>query len=283
MLDILQQHLAENATPELRAAIDQAHQVFERIGLENYEPGYQEILMIDGSEVAGTKDTLVAITELTQALLRKILADHTITVVEDTPLEMLIDLVTALLDLQAFSDLATLHATASLDGLPNEVFCELLALVSAHTVPELMAYVDEVSYFLIKRVKELAEREPTPEQAAEQAERVARHRAVYQRARAAEALPKQLTVTDAVLSGMSMGLPFFSYIQRFGWELQRWDVKRSGAELLAMALISRDGIDNPRAMIQQHIEQYVPGLDRVTQIDVDIADRLMKINHHEQA
>lgn len=281
MLDILQQHLAENATPQLLASVEQAHQLFERMGLENYEPGFQEILMIQGSEVAGTKDSVTDIVELTDALLRQILRDHGITLTAETPLQVLTDVGNALLDLQNFCDLETLRATASLDGTTIEVFCELCHLVTQYTVPELMVYFEEVNWFLPRKIRELADRELTPEQAAQQGERIQRHRQLIQQASQAGVFDGQVDVFNAVRGGMSMGLPFAVYMKSFGAQLAQWPVERSGQELLAMALISRDGCDNPRAMVAEHIEHYIPGLDRVTAIDVDIATRLMKINHEQ--
>lgn len=281
MLDILRQHLAENSTSELTAQLEQAFQTFERIGLENYEPGYEEILMTTDNDAVGTKDTLGAVVELTAALLRQILRAHSVTLIEHVPLTMLTDVVNALLDLQNFSDLPTLQATASLDGLPNEVFAELCALVTAHPVAELMVYLEEVDWHLPRRLRDLASRELTPEQAGEYGQHVAKHRELLLGAIQADALPTQLDFTEAVRQGMPLGLPFATYMQRFGWQLAQWDVERSGQELLAMALASRDGYSNPRGMIAEHIEKFIPGLDRVTAIDVDVTNRLMKINHEQ--
>lgn len=283
MLDILQQHLAENATPELLAVMQDAHTAFERLGMENYESGFEELLMIEGSEVAGTKSAVDSALELTQALLRQVLAAHAVVLSEDTPLRVQVDVINALLDLQSYSDLAALQATASLDGLPAEVFAELVALVSTYTPHELLVYVEDVSWFLIKRLRELCSRTLTSEEVAEQNERLERFRAKILLAQACQVLAPDLAVTRAVQDGLALGLPFTTYLQQFGWQLAQWDVARSGQELLAMALMSRDGIDNPRAVVSEHIEKYIPGLDRVTQIDVDIASRLLTLNHHEQA
>lgn len=278
MLDILSQHLAQTSTPEFFASIASAFQTFERVGLENYENGFEELLMTDDLDVVQGASTTEAVLELTCELLRRVLGDHGVVATPEATCTQLNDLVNALLDLQTYSDFETITATASLDGEPNEVFAELVALVTPHQPQEVMVWLQDVSYFLLKRIRELAKRDPSPAEAAEQAERVAMHRGLLEKAVACAALSNQLDVTNAVRQGLSLGLPFFVYIQRFGYQLQFYSADRAGQELLAMAYASRDGWANPSGMVHEHVERYVSNMDTLTAIDVDVTNRLLKIN-----
>lgn len=277
MLDVLQQHLAETATPEVLACVEQAHQLFERIGLENYEQSFEELLMIDGSELAGERDTVTAICALTCSYLRQILLEHAVVCADHASMQFLVDLVGGLLDLQDYSDTGTLQAVCQLEGLPVELFGELMSLVTPHTAHEVMVYTEEVDRGLITRVQELANRVLTVDEQQENNLRTERHRLKLLALEAALGTVK-LDFTQAVRQGLLLGLPFATYLQQFGAKLQNYTGVQAGQELLAMALASRDGVDNPRGVIEDQIEHYVSSMDSTTQALVAVGDLLLKIN-----
>lgn len=279
MLDILSQHLAQTSTPEFYASIQAAFKTFERLQLENYETGYEELLMTDDDDtVKGTAETNDSILGLTIGLLQRVLSDHGVQLTAEATVSQANDTVNAVLDLQTYSDLGTLQATAGLDGEPNEVFAELMALVTPYQPQEVMVWLEDVNYFLLKRIRELAQREPTPEDTADQNERVAMHRQKLTKAIEVQALDRKLDVLDAIREGLALGLPFLIYLQRFGYQLQFYSAARAAQELLAMALAARDAHANPTGMVHEHIERYINNMDTLTSIDVEITNRLLKIN-----
>lgn len=280
MLDILQQHMAATATPELQHALAAAHATFERIGLEDYEQSFEDILMSAEDVFNGNEPVVQQVMQLTGAYQRQILRDHGVLVHDDVTVAQMNTLINGLLDIQSYSDLATLQATATLDGPAVEVFCEVMALVTEHDSPEItMTWVDEVDFALIQRLRELSARELTSD---EQADDQARQREYTERLRRLLALPGMEPALDtvrAIRDGMKMGMPFAAYLQRLGFQLQFYTPQRCAQELYAMGVISRDASGNPRAAIHEHIEKFITSTEQITKIDVAVGELLVKMGH----
>lgn len=277
MLDILRDHLSQAATPELLAVIEAAHDVFERIGLEDYEQGFEELLMTGEDEVASDVDPVMAISALTDEILRKILREHGVMASEEANTVFLTTLVTAILDLQDWEDLDTIERICTLDGPPEEIFGELVALVSQENVDEVMTMLVTVDQFLITRMKELTVR---PDPVSDYAERTEQARGYILKLQALFRLvgTNKLKTARLLTEGFTVGLPFMVYADVLGREFETLTVDKAAAELLAMALISSDGSENPRSVITQNIEHLISNIDQVTRVDVAIGDLLLRLS-----
>lgn len=282
MLDILRQHLAQSSTAEMLAMVEAAHHTFERIELQNYEQGFEELLLIDEAEVSGGADLNVSILELTCELLRQILREHGVVCTPEAPCQVLTDLVNALLDLPSYSDTATLQATARFDGEASEAFAEVVALLTEYAPEDLMVHLESVDFYLIKRIREISQRELSEEELERQSQRSRQYAQKLARGVRSTVLSEQLETLAAIRQGLPLGMPFSVYIQRFGHQLQQWTSERSAQELLAMAFASRDGLNNPRGVVEECLPKYVPISDRVVDIEVHLGDKLLRLEQYRE-
>lgn len=280
MLDILRDFIHTTATPELATSLQNAHGLFERIGLENYEPGFEEALMLNDN--SDPVDTLTAVVELTNDLQRQILTRHDVGLIEhEVPTSMLSVFIQGLLDIQNYSDSHQLLQTTLLDLPEEEIFAEVMALVSQHSADELLPYVESVGTFLITRLRELGQ-QPTL---------LSAHTDDESKLVLIEKLQKfctfindfALETTDLLAAGMDVGYDFIVYAREIGREMETWPAAKAAKELIAMALISEDGNANPRAIIQSQIEHFIASVDQITRIDMEISKLLLEWNHHDQA
>lgn len=271
MLNILASYLAEAATSELRGTIEHSFELFARIDLPAYEERYEEILALDDQVEAGA--TVQAIVDQTLANQRGILQEHGIVLVEHATLAFCNDMVEAILQLGDYDDAAVLIQTANLSGTSEEVLAELLALTSTHAADEILLHLETVSEALITGVKRLAQTfdsEPIAVVANDSMDSVARL------VRWCNYIgTRQLAVAEAINQGMAVGLPFLTYANLLGRELEAMSVDKACHELIGMALASRDGCANPHATIKEHLEQFISSPDMTTKIDVRLTDLLL--------
>jgi hypothetical protein len=272
VLDVLQTYLNDACTPELRSAVEAAHAVFERINLQNYDDGFEEILMTDDSTDQG--ESTQHIVDLTNKLLRKILAEHTVVLAYEASMEVLVKAVEGILDLQDYEDRNAIVGITNLDLNPQEKFAELMALVTSMSVEEWLLEVEEVGPTLITRVREMAE--PTydevPDAEAQQA--LAMYAERFIKFMNFLSNPK-LTIGEMLMSGLPPGYPFEVYVNMLGRGLDEMTPERAAQELLAMAFVSSDGTNSPRQVIHDHLEHLVADVNKITKIDIKLNEYLL--------
>ena len=272
MLDILNDYLNGAVTSELKIAIEDAHAVFERIELPNYENGFEELLMTDDTVSLG--DTPIHITNLTIAFLRQILFQHGITTVEGTDIVTLTKLARAMLDIQDYDNPTEITRTASTYGSPEEILAEIIALVTEHNADEILIHLETVSQMTITRIIEVMGQHSEDEESDEDI--TLRRQRVELFVRLQNYLMKPIIHTSLMLSeGLDVGLPFLIYADRIGRDFESMPVETVSHELVAMALISADGMTNPAAIIKQNIERFISSLDKVTKVDIAVSDLLI--------
>jgi len=270
MLHNLQTYLRTTATPELTAAVEEAHELFDELGMENYEPGYEELLMMHGT--VDPDQTLMSITELTNQLQRRILQEHDIELIEsEIATSTYNSLIRGLLQLQDYEDFATLTTITMLDNSNEEILAEALSLVTEKTPDEWMEYIDSVGMFLIARLRELAYKEkPLDFDALERAEqhlsRLQKFQDLIGNA--------ELTLSKRLKDGLSVGYPFTTYTNP---ELDALPAEQAAQELVAMALVSKEGLNNPRGIIRSHLEEQISSIDKITKIDIEVNKLLLAL------
>lgn len=270
---VLATYLNEAATPEMRDAIVAAHSSLERMSLPNYEEGFDELLMIDEETDEG--GTLESIVNLTKSLQHDILKQHAVVLNQDATLDMLTLFINGILDITNYEDMKAVFDTATLDGLPEEVFAELMALVTGKTVDELMFEMISVDRSLLNRIKEMATPQEMPE--LDDADLVEKQKRIDIFVRfVGLAGTKELDVVKMITTdGASIGMPFAVYAGVLGRNLEAMSPTKAARELLGMALISSDGLQNPRSIIQENIDHYISNIDNITKIDVEIDNLLL--------
>ena len=266
MLDVLNDYLKETTTPELREMVESAHASFERIGLEHFNDGFEQILMLDGDTDHG--GTVTSVVDLTDQLLRQLLLEHEVVVGPDTSIDIMTAMVNGLLDLQDYEIKEDILRIADMASNPVEKFVELLTLVTPYAVEELLLDVESVGASLITRLREMYDR-GTEEINEEEQTRLQQYIDRFTAFQRYLHSPK-LHIVEMLKDGMQPGYPFITYAALIGRELESMQPERAAQELLSIALVSSDGHDNPRAIIQNNIDHFIADLNKVTKIDVKI-------------
>jgi hypothetical protein len=276
MLDILHDYLNDAVAPEAVQVITSAHDTFEQIGLENYESAFEEILMLDSQVDVG--ETVNAVVSLTQQLQQKILLEHGVVLTNDATIAVGNAFISGLLQIQEYDDLVQLQQVLSSDGSPEEILAMVLDLVSERDADDLMTHIETVSPFLLTKLKDYArtnEKLLDDDDPADKVVYVAAFNRFYAYIKASSLLTLNLLV-----NGVGPGFPFMVYAKALSTQLDSLTPKQAAQELVAMALLSSDGIDNPRAVIQANIEHLISDVDRITRIDVVVSELLLGLNQY---
>lgn len=272
MLDVLEMYLDTAVTPELKDTLVESHKTFERMGLPNYEPGFEELLMLDSNTDSG--GTVESIVDLTKSLLHQILLQHEVILNEDTTLTSLNNFTNAILDIAEYDNKTALHDTASLEGSAEEVFAEIVGLVVPVNTDQLLCDIHHIGPAIIQRIKEMAEPHLTPEIDPDEINAHQKYVELFQRFLKVAAT-EELSVVAMLKNGVSVGYPFSLYISILGRELEVMSHARAARELLGMALISSDGTDKPQQVIKANIDQCISSLDNITKVDIEIGKLIL--------
>lgn len=273
MLDILREYLSEAAPPAVKDAVEAAHQAFERVQLPAYEEGFEELLLTDDTnDTGGTVDSII---RLTQQLQSKILAEHGIVLHEDTSLEVGTILIEGLVDLPDYGDPDRVWQTASMDGSTEEVFAELMALVTPYPVEEVLVAVESVSTTLITRVKDVV---PSPEERAlSDADRATQRNYLHRLQGFCQLIDNsQLKIVALLQQGLDVGFPLATYADTIGRDLESLSPEAAAHELIAMAIVSSDCSNNIAAGVQQQLDHYIANLNLITRITIVVRDLVVK-------
>lgn len=269
MLDILRDYLTEAATPELREALEDAHAVFDRIDLPDYQRDFEAVLMMDGSNDQGM--TLTAVTELTRIFLVDLIRKHEIVPAQDASIPMLTTILTGILDIQDYDNHYDILNVIAMESNPQETLAELLALVTAKTVEDFISDLEDVNFVVINRIRDMALAKdippPSEEEQAEQRayiEKLQRFRGYL--------INAPLITVKMLESGLDTGFPFLTYVGLIGREFEEWPVDKIAHELMAMALISNDGTNNPTEIIQAHLENYIADMNKLTKVHIKLRE-----------
>ena len=272
MLDILSDYLNDAATHEMKTLIEAANDVFDKIGLRNYEDTYTAILMCDDSVAQG--DTVTSIINTTIGFQKRILLAHGVCFVPETGMAILTATIEGLLAIQNYDNSIQLIRTAELDGPEEEVFAELMSLVCEYSVDDILPLLETVRRSIITRIKEMA--------------LIAEAHAVI----SPESNNKYISnfkkfctlissqpprITELLTNGMDTGSLFEMYVSIIDRDFESMPEDLAAKELIAMAIISSDGENNPRAIIAKNIEQFISDIDVITRVTIIINDLLLRL------
>ncbi|BDD79877.1 hypothetical protein [Burkholderia phage FLC9] len=281
MLDILRDYLVEATTPENVDLIEKAHDAFDRIGLPDYTPGFEQLLMINDESDEG--DTLGGIMDLTRSLADNILQQHAIRVMEDASIAVRTEFIDALVDLQNASDhVPDILRIVGQEHSPEELFSELVALVGTNEAEHYLVDLEYVSQALIDKIKERAESMEFGTTEEDDQEREFREERIAKFNRFMHfLLDPELAIAGLVHKGIDAGYPFVLYTNLIGREFEGMDPVLAAQNLLGMAFYSGDGFGQPTQIIKQHLEDLVSDVDVITKIDIALNDNLVRFAAYE--
>lgn len=262
MLTLLSDYLDMAGTPEEKIQIEHAFAIFEKIELEDYEEGFKEIVMCEDMVDAG--DTLNGIVQLTKALQHQILHDHAVYLSEDCSVEMLTNVIAGILDLQQSEEFVHIKETASKDAPVNEVFCELMQLVTKYSVEELLPHMDRVSPMFFTKVKEMNVSDDLEDDVIAMERVKLLHRFRLYDIWLPDGAPAG--VRNMIKRGVDVGMPYTVYAGVVGSGFEQMEPDVIAEEMYGMAIISIDGNSSPGEIIKENMERYIANADTITAI-----------------
>ncbi len=273
MLDILRTHLSETATQELCLALENAHDGFDRIGLDTYEQGFEEILLMKDETDADS--TTAYIVDLTRKMQVDILQQHGIVFNTDVSVEILAIAIHSILDLQNYDPVDDITNVLEMSGTSNELLAELLSLTSAVEVDQWLVYLDSVNDFLLAQLKELVSNTPVSDEDTGLTDQHAHHLDLFKRFQHFASDPT-VRIMRIIHDGMDVGLPFDTYLSKLGPDLESLPVQAIAEELLATAFLSSDAFNTPQLSIKQILEKYIHNLETVTKVDIAVSNLILR-------
>lgn len=278
MLDALHEYLKDAATPETYLEIQNAHAVFDRLGMDSYDEGFLELLMVDDEVDNGV--TLTSVVNLTRHLLTAVLGQHGVTVVAETSMQRLTELVTVLLDIPDWEDQHGLLVIAQQIKSPVECFAELVEVVSTHSADDILVSLDGVSDSLLRKIASLCAQKLIDEDEEDvmtfRNERLGGYRAFVDQQQL-----QNTRIQTLVANGMDAGYPFRLYCDQIGRDVEALPVPDAARELVAMALLSSDGHTSPDAVITPELEFLIADADVRTKVLVAVRDLIFKLPRNE--
>jgi hypothetical protein len=281
MLDILRDYLVEATSPENVDAIEKAHEAFDRIGLQDYNPGFEQLLMINDESDQG--DTLGGIIDLTKSLANGILKQHSITVSDEATVSILTEFIDALVELQQASDhIPEILKICAQKHDPEELFSELVALVGSQEAEHYLVDLVYVSDALITRIEELAHAQEFGTHNEEDSEREFRETRITRFNRFMHFLmDPELAISKIAHMGIDAGYPYVVYANMIGREFEELDAESAAQNMLGMAFYSGDGFGNPQGVIKTEMDNLVSDVNKITQIDIAVSDLLVRFQAYE--
>jgi hypothetical protein len=281
MLDILRDYLVEATSPENVDAIEKAHEAFDRIGLQDYNPGFEQLLMINDEADQG--DTLGGIIDLTKSLANGILKQHSITVSDEATVSILTEFIDALVELQQASDhIPEILKICAQKHDPEELFSELVALVGSQEAEHYLVDLVYVSDALITRIEELARAQEFGTHNEEDSEREFRETRITRFNRFMHFLTDpELAISKIAHMGIDAGYPYVVYANMIGREFEELDAESAAQNMLGMAFYSGDGFGNPQGVIKTEMDNLVSDVNKITQIDIAVSDLLVRFQAYE--
>lgn len=279
MLDILQQYLNECASPEDAAALGNAQDIFDRLGLQTQDMGFEQILVLADDVDPG--QTMSDLYHLTQQLQDSLLHQHGIRVINGCPVAIQTDILNALLEIPELEDKHNVISIAKQPLNALEVLAELVEKVTQHTAEDILNYLEFVSQSLITRVAELADQDQVHE--VDEAEQVSRNLRIEKFRRWMDFCKQtQSAVQQLIQQGIDAGFPFAMYVNLIGRDFEAMPEEEAAINLVGMAFLSEDGASNPQALIQERLELLIADPEKLTRVSMTVREMLLRFAHYEQ-
>lgn len=265
MEQILSSFLEQNTTPEVKDSIINSFDTFDIIGAENYEDQYIELLMTE--EIYDTGTLLSKIIQLTLDYQKDILREHGITLINTVSISVCDKIIDAILGIQDYSDRKAITKILDTPVIANEVFAELINLITGESIDSILSYIENVNDSFIGKAKEYFS----------DSENLIPEEEFAQRKIYIDLLKKFIDKTNSKLklvmnlsNGLDVGFPMSVYLSFIGRDIEAMKDDEAARELVAMAYISSDGYTNPISIISNNIDNYVADLDKITRISIEV-------------
>lgn len=271
MLDLLHHFLVGNATPEMSDSITEAYKLLENMNAGDLDFDLNDMLMVD--DVVDTNVTMSKIQTYFTTIQHDMLAQYGITMDDEVAIDDLTMVLKAVFELEDYEDTEALLRLTMSDMRADETFAEVLALITHKDAVSLLSLFEEVDTSLIRRIQDIAS--ATDDELVTDEERIRRSQYMHHLQRFCHYInSKELEVVKMLKDGITVGYPYAAYADQIGRAFEGTIPEQVAREMVAMALISSDGHNNPMEVIKGSLEDYVADLNTVTKIHIEVTKLL---------
>jgi hypothetical protein len=284
MLDILQSTLNDINSPEFVEMIREAHASLDLFIDDDYQGDFVQLLMLDDAVDQG--ETSNNVYETTRNYQLQVLKQLGIEADPETRVENLTRLLTGIHDVERNDDPAKILERAALELHPPELLAEILACCTSTPPEEWLVDLHDVSQRTIVKIVEMASQANAVKVGSAEVEdtRTPYVKAFKDFKASLRFKDGQMTGTTPVTmfmdryfnEGMDVGYPFVLYMNLAGEAFGTLEDMECAANLIGAALVSADGHDNPRPVIEAHLEHYIADLDKITRVQIAMSNLLLR-------
>ena len=268
---VINNYLENNASVELKDLITDAMTAFDSIGFDGYDDVFLELIMV--AEQNDQNFVIDQITVLTKEYLINILKEHGIIVSETSTIDVLTIFVNSIVSLLKLNDKQDVLSILKTNINSIEKLAEVTALLSNKVADELMLDIESVSdSFIFTLIGHLEKEEyQINEDDVVQTQNIIKRFKEY-----TEFIGSTLKIEEYLKSGLGVGFPYQAYLNLYGPEIEELSINDIANEMLGMAIISSDGMNNPISVIASSIDRVISDLDKLTKVNVRVTQLLLE-------
>lgn len=274
MNDDIKGFLIDQETPEMIDIYDQAWRLMETLNHTHFAGAVEELMMIaSGSDI---ESFITHFRQLMHGNLDEVIQDHGLLINEDSPILFKIILLEFFIAIEKTELVSGCARLLESDETNNtELFCEVVSIVTGHSVDDIIIYMQPVQRSVIENMRAyILQREELEDTmvAIENDDLQAHYRALEQYCR----LMKAQTTVGYVLAFQEdgrVGGDFAELLKIHLNSMDRTSVASFAKEIVSLAICS-DGWTNPQVVIENVLPTITENLKELAIIQRIIVDEL---------
>lgn len=276
MLAILEDHLILTEPPAMLSLYERAHNLFDLYDLQDYQNGFEDVMMTSTSEVSmANNDTIRA---LTMTNLKVIMEEHGVRLSNEAPMLSYIECLEFIRQIENTELLQQCRDTLLSEEMDNtEKWSLLIELVTGVAVESTLEFLEEVSDNVIKATLAYFTKREAFESVVATADpnyaRICRELALFSRTVGGSQMRCHQHLFEE--SGLT-GMPFSYYWgvnADYFLSMEREDLIY---ELIGFAIISAEGLSNPQKTIMETLQVVIGDMEELTKLQIILSQTLVQ-------
>jgi hypothetical protein len=264
MLSILQDHLSQTVPPAMMELFERANDLFEKFDLEDYQLGYEDLLVSSDGAVDGASTcSSEALYNLTMQYLKQITDEHQITLNPEAQMLqyiLVLEFIRQIEFTELIQDCLDALACEDFDNLDKFTMC--MSIVSAVPEEDSMLFLDVIPDCVIRTMKDYFARrvdlEVETDMLDPEVKAVYREMDKYARVIKGQDMRSYKYLFD---EEGAIGLPFENHYRQNEAYLLKLPVQAMVYECIGFALVSEGGLTNPQQVIMDCIGRAITDLE----------------------
>ena len=270
------------SSPETVRTFDEAIDVLDKYGVEEYMDTLEAVTFDDpdATETA-VVDSLV---RSLRSMLENIVHAHGLWPEDTALLSQVVELADAMYMLPDYEDQVLLGSILTSELPVHELAGEMLAILLPYSCEEIMAMLRDVSEDFEESLRlRLSVPQEDRSVMAAVPEALQKFAKAYMGFKAVIGNAK--IYPDRILSEpAAIGLDYTTYLTLYqadkeGNDLDRKQPDQVGRDLLGMAYLSKDGVENPLVTVRQHLNELFGDINVVTKINLAVTNLTVEVSH----